>query len=218
MYPHDGLLDLDDAGEVYGRSHQDRIDAVANGRKDLFYLLHLGEPVSHRRHDVAQVLEVVEGPLEVADSVGPGVEDLLGPELLGRDITDSIGLFPVGHGGPVLENDDGLALDELGVVQRWRGLAVYDRRAPVDLADVLLDLLDIRGLCRIDLVDYYDICYPQIDAAGVVHKLLAGPEGLDDAEGEVWFVEGGVVVAAVPDYDVCFLFGPSKYGFESTPA
>jgi hypothetical protein len=62
----------------------------------------------------------------------------------------------------------------------------------------------------VDLVDDADICHPQVGLTRVVAELVARPMGVDDHDVQVRADERGVVVAAVPEDDVGFLFGGSQ--------
>jgi len=62
------------------------------------------------------------------------------------------------------------------------------------------------GSSRVDLVDDDDISLPEIGLAGIVREFIAGTQRIGNGDLEVWNVEREVVVAAVPDDDVRFLF------------
>ena len=69
----------------------------------------------------------------------------------------------------------------------------------------------LRG--GVHLVDDEDLGPAEVRLAGVVEQFVAGPVGIDDDDLEVGFVEGEVVVAAVPEDDVGFFFGFAEDGF-----
>ncbi len=68
----------------------------------------------------------------------------------------------------------------------------------------LLHLLRIRG---VHLVDDEEVRDPEVGLAGIVAELVSGAVGIDQGDVEVGFVEGGVVVAAIPEDDVGLFLG-----------
>ena len=71
---------------------------------------------------------------------------------------------------------------------------------------------DVRLGSRVALGDYDDIGHPKHSLAGMMRRLVAGAEGIDEHDEEVGFDERKIVVAAIPKDDVGLLLGTSENG------
>src|SRR3989339_1103773 len=174
--PDRRLVELHEPGEVDGRADDDQV--AGRGVDGLAQVRHLLVPVAHGGQDVRDVGVLLEGRLDGAHGVGPGVYDLLGPGARGGHVSGAETHLAVGQGRAVLYDQDALALDLGRVGHGDRGLGPQDLGLGVGGADVGLDQHDLVGLGGVHLVDDDQVGHAQVGLAGVVGQLVAGPQGV----------------------------------------
>ena len=76
---------------------------------------------------------------------------------------------------------------------------------------VLFDQRHRRGVGRVGFVDQDQIRTLEVDPAREVFELVAGTMRIGERNPQIGFIKRRVVVAAVPDDDVGFLFGAFEY-------
>ncbi len=141
-----------------------------------------------------------------------GVDDRARAESLGGDEAGAVAHPAVGDGRAVLDDQDFLAPDLLAVLQEEGGIGLDDDGRGVDLAQIGQDLVHAFGRGRVHLVQDEDVGPAEVGLAGVIEHFVARPQGVGHDDLEIGFIEGEVVVAAVPEDDVRFLLGFAEDG------
>ena len=131
-----------------------------------------------------------------------GIDDLGGVMAAGGEGAGTDVHFAVGEGRAVLDNEDALAGDTLGVVERERRGGEHDARVRIHAYDVVAHRLHAALGRGVDLVDDNDVGQAQVHLAGVIGQFVARAVGVGDGDREIGAIEGVVVVATVPDDDV----------------
>ena len=102
----------------------------------------------------------------------------------------------------VFHNEDFLALEEFGFVNREDGSSVDLLGRRVDFAQVGADSVDVVQRGGVDLVDDDDVSHAGDDLTRIVAHLGTGTQRVGNADGQIGNVEREVVVTAVPQHDV----------------
>ena len=199
-----------DRGADDHRVHRGLVD-------DGLQLADLGVGVAHGRDQGADVGVALVHLGQGADQVGAGVDDLGGAEAAGGDHPGAVAHLAVGQGRAVLDHQDPLAGDQLGVLDPDRAGRLDHHRAGVELLELLLEGGDLLGGGLVDLVDDQHVGGPGVGLAGVVAGLVPGPQRVGDHDVQVGTVERQVVVAAVPQQHVGLGLGPLQDGVVVDP-
>ncbi len=85
--------------------------------------------------------------------------------------------------------------------------AVYDLGGGSEFPDILDHFIHLVGRRGVHLVDQGDIRHEHVGFPGIVEPFMARAMRVEQYDGDIGFVKGGVVVSAVPDDDVRLFFG-----------
>ena len=131
--------------------------------------------------------------------------------LLGGEHGGAVGHLAVRERGSVLDGEHPLAPDLLRVaLDQERRCGEDDLRGGSVLADRIEDRIDSLLRRSVHLVDDAYVRHAEIRLAGVVAKLVTGAVRVDDDDVDVRLDERRVVVAAVPENDVCLPLGEAE--------
>ena len=170
-------------------------------------VFHLLAPVAHRRQKGPDLRIVLEGLRDRADREGAGVDERRGAEFLGGEDGCAVRHLAVCQCRTVFDCEHALARD-LGCValDLERRVCEHHLRARRIRVDRLENRIDSFLRRAVHLVDDADVRHAEVRLARVVAQLVPWAVRIDDDDVEVGLDERRVVIAAVPQDHVGFLF------------
>ncbi|MBA7653169.1 hypothetical protein ES703_61012 [subsurface metagenome] len=119
--------------------------------------------------------------------------------------------------GAVLHYQHPAAGDHRGVFHNNGRGRLHDSGPWIDLPHISPDPLDALRRGGVHLVDHHHIGHSQVDLARVVGQLVTGAVGVYDGNHDIGLEKRGVVIAAIPQYDLPFLLGLLQDGLVVHP-
>jgi hypothetical protein len=116
----------------------------------------------------------------------------------------------VGHRWPIFDYQHPFAPDGVRVGDRDLQGGFHEGGFGIQLLQIGSNRLHGCRLSRVDLADDKDVCRSGIGFAGVVQGFMSWPTCIRKHHVQVWNEERQVVVPAIPDQNIGFLFGPSE--------
>ncbi len=182
---------------------------VANGR---FKVGHLLCAIAHGGQHSARVRILRIGFGQRANGVGARVHNFgCAQPFRGHPARANLH-FSVGEGGAVLNHEHAFAA-HLGAALHGDGAGcVNDDRVGIERDGGAARKLDLIERCGIDLVEDDDIGVAHVEFARIVANGMVGAQRVHHGNEQVGLIEGQIVVAAIPNDNVGFLFGLAQNG------
>ena len=205
------FLHLEHAGEVDGCGGDHKIDiGFVNG---LFKVFDHVIAIAHGREDRAGVGIFLVGCQDGSDSIGARINDLGSAEAAGSHPAGAVSHLTVGEGRAVFDDQDTFATDGFGIIHEERGGSFDHDRIGIELVQGSTHFHDGFGVGSVHFVDDEYIGSTDVGLTRVVSFLVTGAVRVGNNDLQVGDIEREVIIPAIPEDDIHFLFSLAQDGF-----